>query len=161
MTCWSDKCATTRACPRAFFSATDWNKCSGEVFRIYKPQTGEIHVGDLVGIYYPHQRGRWFSCWVSQCAKATCPGNPTSRYGFSKADKWYECDGEVFKIYVYGKNNGDRVTSGDLITLYYIKEKNWVNGGTNMVKDTCVGSAPPGPSQYDNCAQESFIIIKK
>ena len=65
-------------------SGDDWTNCAGEVFKIYRASgTGAVRVGDLVGIYYPHESGRWLDCSSDNCAKGTCPGTPTTAHGFA------------------------------------------------------------------------------
>ena len=132
------------------------------MFQIYKVHPGIIRVGDIVGVYYPYERGNWLSCsGGSQCSKSGCPGIPSIAHGFAAADKWQQCAGEVFKIYVLGKQIGDEVTSGDLMSLYYIQDKLWPNGGDKVEKNPCLKSAPPNPELYDHCSHEAFTIIKK
>lgn len=160
MSCRESECGTSD-CPNAFFDPKDSNACLGEGFQIYTTKPSEIKVGDLVGLHYPHQKGNWLAC-SSYCGKSSCPGNPTYEKGFSHEDRWFQCFGEVYRIYVYGKNYGDQIISGDLIGLYYIQDKTWLSGGGDkLVKTSCIGSVPPNPSQYDTCAHEIFTIIKR
>ena len=161
MSCREDRCGTSE-CPLAFFDAKDSKACFGESFQIYRTKAGEIKSGDLVGLYYPHQRGHWLACATFQCGKSSCPGLPTNAIGFSHQDKWFRCFGEVYKIYVHDKSIGSQVMSGDLIALYYLQEKTWVNGGEDKIwKMPCIGPAPPNPSRYDTCAHEIFTIVKR
>lgn len=160
MSCFEDRCGTSD-CPNAFFDAKDSKACLGESFQIYTTKPGEIKSGDLVGLHYPHQRGFWLAC-SSTCGKSSCPGQPTDAIGFSHEDKWFQCFGEVYRIYVYGKSVGSQVMSGDSIALYYVKEKIWLNGGGDkIVKVHCIGPTPPHASQYDTCAHETFTIVKR
>ena len=102
-------------------------RCWGEVFRIYRSNgLGAVRVGDLVGIYYPLQ-GVWMGCGSSSCYKRSCPGNPTNTHGFSNAEKWYHCTGEVYKIYARGKRNGDIILEKDDISLYFLNGRDWVS----------------------------------
>ena len=62
-------------CPRMIFTGADWNKCSGEVFQIYRPLgRGSIMSGDFVGLYYRHSR-RWLSLVGNRAHTQTCPGS--------------------------------------------------------------------------------------
>ena len=158
--CWSNRCAPAN-CPRVFFAGNDWNGCRGEIFQIYKPRPGEIRVGDIVGVHYPHEKGRWLGCSHSECGKYNCPGNPTHQNGFADQNRWFRCFGEVFRIYAYGKNINARITSGDLIMLYYVNNGNWVNGAGTLKKATCPGTAPPASNKYDVCSHEGFKIVKR
>lgn len=143
---------------------SDWTHCWGEVFTIYRANgPGSVRVGDLVGIYYPHDR-RWFGCAGSRCAKATCPGYPTIENGFATQELWYRCWGEVFKIYAKGKSSGSIINSDDDVTLYYLQDQNWVAQGYDFptVKRPCLGTARPPPlSTYDCCPHETFRIWKR
>jgi len=151
-------------CPRMHMSVSDWNNCWGEVFQIYRANgAGKVQVGDLVGLYYPREAGRWLGCAGSKCAKATCPGLPTTLHGFAASEDWYRCWGEVFKIYVKGKTSGP-VKSDDDVALYYLQDSKWAAQGDSgdMVKYPCLGTArPPAVSTYDSCAFETFRIWKK
>jgi len=85
---------------------TDWTKCWGEVFRIYRHDgPGHVYNGDRVALYYPRQRGRWLGCSGSKCKIAKCPGIPHHIYGFADTSKWSRCYGEVFQIYTKNKGN--------------------------------------------------------
>ena len=84
----------------------DWVNCTGAIFRIYRASgKGAVRSGDLVGIYYT--RTSWLSCVGrnTDCGKSKCPGSPTSQDGFENRDKWYECPGNVFRIYAKGKES--------------------------------------------------------
>ena len=144
----------------------DWTDCWGEVFQIYRASgPGTVRVGDLVGLYYPREGGRWLGCSPNnRCAKATCPGYPTAQFGFANQEKWYQCWGEVFKIYVKGKGLGEVVNSDDIVAFYYLNQQNWVAQGydTETVKLPCLGTTrPPAYSTYDGCAYEIFRMWKR
>ena len=144
----------------------DWTACLGEVFRIYRALgPGAVRVGDLVGLYYPLEGGRWFGCGGSNCAKATCPGNPTTAHGFATAEDWYRCWGEVFVIYASGKGNGAIINAQDEIVLYYLQEGLWVGQGYEGYTRKypgCLGpSRPPPLDRYDGCVLENFKIWKR
>ena len=151
-------------CPRMLMRGTDWTFCFGEVFRIYRASgSGLVRVGDLVGLYYPHQSGRWLGCRGVNCAKDTCPGQPTTTHGFASHEHWYRCWGEVFIIYSKGKSDGTIINDGDDIMLYYLHDEIWVaQGDGNTQKLPCAGTArPPSLSKFDACTLETFTIWKK
>ncbi len=161
--CAGRVCARS-GCPRAHMDKNDWNRCTGEVFRIYrKSGRGAVRVHDLVGLYYPRESGRWLGCAGNKCGKAPCPGQPTRHYGFNHRNKWNGCWGEVFRIYAKGKKRHAVVNSDDEISLYYVRGKAWVSQGFHQtVKRGCLGnSLPPSVSKYDGCAHETFTIWKK
>ena len=153
---------TTVGCPSAIFEGADWDNCKGEVFQIYKPSPGEIRSGDLVGLHYPLQQANWLGCLGNECKKEPCPGHPSTQYGFEKEDRWYQCNGEVYRIFAYQKNMGDVINSGDDIMLYFLIGRSWVNGeGVVDGKNLCPESEPPRPDKFDLCAHEVFTIIKR
>jgi len=142
----------------------DWTNCWGEVFQIYRASgPGTVKVGDLVGIYYPRERGRWLGCPTEKCGKATCPGIPTIAYGFQNRENWLRCYGEVFKIYARGKSLGSAITAHDPVLLFYIQDQNWVGLDTTYVlHHTCPGTVRPPPSnKYDQCWGEVMEIWKR
>lgn len=149
-------------CPNLFMD--EWAHCWGEVFRIYRALgTGAVRVGDLVGIYYPREPGKWLGCAGQTCGKATCPGHPTSAYGFSHHEHWYRCYGEVFKIYARGRNNGDIIRHEDDIALYYVQAGDWVSHSSSSIyRNPCIGNnRPPSYNLYDRCWGEIFKIWKR
>ena len=147
-------------------SGNDWSRCSGEVFEIYRRKgPGVVRSGDKVSLHYPRERGRWLGCaGVHSCGKATCPGQPTMRYGFQNSGKWGPCWGEVYRIFAKGKNVGNRIRPMDDVFLYLINRKLWVSqcssGHTRL--RSCPGtSLPPPSSKFDSCSCETFKIYKK
>lgn len=163
LSCFNVICRT-HLCPGMYLSGNDWTTCFGEVFQIYRAAgTGQVTVGDLVGIHYPSIRGKWLGCHLYNCAKATCPGRPNATYGFASETDWYRCWGEVFMIYALGKNDDEVINSGDDIMLYYLQEGNWISKGCDsIIKQTCPGTArPPPASKYDTCSNAVFKIIKR
>jgi hypothetical protein len=84
------------------------------------------------------------------------------RYGFQTEERWYQCGGEVFRIYAKGKRVGWRVKEGDDIMFYYVEQPGrWVSQVTTQRtrKRTCPGSTkPPSHSKYDRCGAEVFKI---
>ena len=152
-----------KSCPNLIMEGSDWTKCWGEVFRIYRKKgPGVVLAGDLVGIYYPREK-KWLSLSGGLGQKQTCPGNPSSAYGFSSYVKWAQCYGEVFGIFARGRTLGTAITEGDYITLYYVHDKKWVG----LVEDyvdlrTCPGEeAPPADDRYDVCWGEIFQLWRK
>ena len=155
---------TSAMCPGIYMEGQNWYDCFGEVFQIYRMYgVGDIHVGDVVGIYYPYESGKWFGCGDGICGKATCPGTPDSNTGFSDSDDWYDCWGEVFKIYARGKQLGATIVSHDHIMLFHVFSEDWVGLITDKADlRTCPGSIrPPLPDKYDQCWGEVFEIWKK
>ena len=151
-------------CPAMLMKGSDWTNCWGEVFEIYRTLPGAVRVGDLVGLHYPRQRGHWLGCAGNQCGRATCPGHPTTAYGFASQDLWFRCYGEVFRIYARGKSSGSIINSDDNIALYYLQNQLWVAQGYDIHTDKrpCLGtSRPPALSVYDGCAFETFRIWKR
>ena len=144
-------------------TGSDWTRCWGEVFQIYRASgPGQVRVGDLVGLHYPHESGRWLGCPGSNCFKAACPGHPTTTYGFASQEHWYWCFGEVFKVYAKGKSNGAIINAGDDIMLYYLQQQLWVDlDDGDAQKSSCVGTIRPPPfSKFDVCSSETFTIWK-
>lgn len=118
------------SCPGNDMSGSDWHRCWGEVFEIYREKgPGYVRVGDRVGLHYPHEHGRWLGCdHGKRCGKASCPGY-NIRYGFESYHHWYDCWGEVFIIYAIGKSHGAVINSDDKIALFYKREGAWVTLG--------------------------------
>ena len=164
LSCSSTPYCSDNTCPLMYLTSDDWNRCRGEVFRIYRALgPGAVRVGDLVGLYYP-RGGRWLGCAGINCAKATCPGYPTTAYGFVSPEHWYRCWGEVFKIYARGKGSGAVINAQDDIALYYLQQGLWVGQGYERLtgKYPCLGSSRPPPlASYDGCGWENFRIWKR
>ena len=145
-------------------TGSDWTNCWGEVFRIYRAAgPGPVRAGDVVGIYYPRENGKWLGCAGSTCLKATCPGNPSTAHGFQTCDRWFKCWGEVFKIYAKRKGINAVINSDDDISLFYPNQQLWLAQGTGDAdKRPCLGKVVPPPYDvYDGCAWETFRIWKK
>lgn len=154
----------SQGCPGVLFDTDDWRRCWGEVFRIYRAAgPGQIRVGDLVGIYYLNEDGRWLGCAGPYCAKATCPGRPTTENGFASRDHWYRCWGEVFRIYANDKNDTTVINYGDNIMLYYMSGHSWISQGyLGTEKKSCPGSLhPPQHDKFDRCSWEVFLFWKQ
>lgn len=145
-------------------SGNDWTTCHGEVFKIYRASgSGQVSVGDLVGLYYTNVANNWLSCSANTCTRTSCPGQPTTAHGFASEENWYTCCSEVFKIYANGKSNGTAINSGDDIMLYSLDLGQWVaQGSGDTTITTCAGtSRPPPATKFDECYKETFKIWKR
>ena len=163
MSCAPNPCRRG-TCPRLYMEGTEWNNCWGEVFRIYRfSGPGQVRAGEVIAINYPREAGRWFGCAGTYCGKASCPGTPTFAYGMQTHEKWFQCWGEVFKIYARGKALGAPLYSHDDIMLYYLQQGKWVAlVGTYPDKRTCPGTIrPPPPFRYDICWGENFELWER
>ena len=142
----------------------DWRSCSINTFRIYRYSgVGALRVGDVVGIYHPSTRD-WIGCNGTYCTRNACPGTPTSVYGFSSRDKWFQCFGSVFRIYVNGKRNGQSIASNDDILIYYLQGNSYLYMYGSCIRkgSTCPGySRPPSQTRYDQCSTTVFKIFKQ
>ena len=105
----------------------------------------------MVGIYYPREPGKWLGCSGENCVKATCPGTPSTTYGFQNHEKWTTCPGEVFVIYAQGKTIGSIINKHDIIMLYYLIGSQWVNlANTNVTHGSGPGTTrPPTARTYE------------
>ena len=165
LSCSQSNC-NRNPCPDMLMTGEDWTTCSGLVFQIYRASgPGQVHVGDLVGLYFPNESGKWLGCREDNCAKHTCPGQPTTAHGFASQEHWYRCCGEVFKIYSKGKSDGALINDRDDIMLYYLHDELWVaqgDGDRDTIKLPCAGTTRPPPlSKFDVCRWETFTIWKK
>ena len=148
-------------CPKLFIEGNDWERCSGEVFRIYRKEgPGPVRVGDTVGIYYT-PRGRWFGCSGPFCqARAGCPGIPTQSHGFNNPHLWLRCSGEVFEIYARGKSVGSLISPHDTVMLRFVRDNKWVGlVNKHPEKLSCPGATrPPPPDKYEACWGSVFEL---
>ena len=138
----------------------DWNNCPADVYQIYRFRgLGSVRVGDIIGLYYPPGRN-WFSMAGGTGHGASCPGTPTSAYGFADEDKWLRCYGEVFRIYARGKSSGAVIKEHDEIFLFYLNDNNWVGLVRNFADHRdCPGTVrPPPAANYDACWGEVFEV---
>ena len=163
LSCESGPCVTTN---RPGTTMTNWG-CWRVVFQLYRQGgPGTIIVGDRVGVHFPHQSVAWLGCAGSthQCGLGSCPGVPTSTYGFKDSSSWNGCWGESFHIYAMGKSVGNPIIEGDIVMLYYTNGKKWValNPGGNIGLSPCPGSGRPPPlSRYESCSESAIKIWKK
>ena len=150
--CAPNPCKSTHTCPGFAISGSEWN-CWGEVFRFYRTRgPGAVRVGDVVGVYYPREPGKWLGCAGGNCVKATCPGRPSNTYGFQNSEKWTVCPGEVFVIYAQGKTVGSTINKHDIIMLYYLIGNQWVNlANTTVARGSGPGTTrPPSAATYES-----------
>ena len=136
----------------------DWKKCTGEVFQIYRQRgKGAVRVGDVIGLHFPREHGRWFSLAGGKGHKHPCPGKPKFSTGFENKYKWFKCWGEVFKIFARGydgkvKPHGAVIRERDVIMLCFIRAKKWVGFFNVADLRKCPGtSLPPPAHKYDGC----------
>ena len=147
-------------------SGNDWSRCWGQVFEIYRHKgPGVVRSGDLVGLHYPRERGKWLNCAGGHhlCGKAPCPGRPTMRHGFKGSGQWHSCWQEVFRIFAKGKSIGTPIQPQDDVSLLLPRMKSWVSQCSGHTRArSCLGtSLPPSLSKFDFCACETFKIYKK
>ena len=162
--CGGPKCGGA-PCPGVFFEGSDWKKCWGEVFKIYRRAgPGQIRTGDDVGLYYPRQNV-WFSMWRGYGRKLPCPGLPTLQYGFQLGSRWGDCLGEKLKIYAKGKGIGATITDQDTIAIYYPHQKTFVRATVNQGVTTskCLlqksgGRLPPSNAAFDKCNFDALEV---
>ena len=120
-------------------------------------------MGDVVGVHYPHEPGKWLGCFGGNCGKLTCPGIPSTTYGFQSQDKWTLCPGEVFEIYAQGKTVGSIITEHDIIMLYYVVGNQWVDlANTIVARGSGPGTTrPPSAATYESQATYTLEIWKQ
>ena len=144
-------------CPDLYMECNDWTTCTGEVFEIYRVSgPGSVHVGDKIGLYYPHARGYWFSMGRGSGLTARCPGIPSRQHGFSE-----NCLGEIFKIYARGKAIGDPILEHDNIALFQVRVSKWIKlvSINAPAHSTCLGNVRPPPTTvYHSCRAEIFEL---
>ena len=163
LSCYKSPCRGGQ-CPRMYMEGSDWNKCYGEVFKIYRMRgLGKVRAGDVIAINYPRERGRWFGCSGKYChGRAACPGKPTSAYGMQSEERWYQCFGEVFKIYAKGRALGAPIYANDDVMLFYVQSKHWVGlVGKYANRRTCPGTVRPPPSSRYECWGEVFELWRR
>lgn len=173
----------TATCPKQYMEEVDYKSCTGEVFQIYRRKgEGIVRSGDFVGIYKPGENV-WLGCPKSRiytlpcfdknfkpcrrdpkCFKATCPGEPNLKTGFSDKEDWNNCLGEVFKIYSRGKKDGNIITHrDDVILLQYATTRNvYVYEGSinNRYVYSCF-DPPQDSSSFERCHNGVFNIWKQ
>ncbi len=132
-----------------------------ELYRVFGP--GTVKAGDFVGFHYPNENGKWLGCANWECAKSSCPGNPSPQSGFDDTTKWRRCYGEVFQVFARGKAVGEAVNDGDDITLLYVHGKDWLSHQEGIAHryTGCLGAEqPPADASYNRCSGETFKIWK-
>ena len=122
-----------------------------------------MRVGDVVGVHYPHELGKWLGCVGGNCGRYTCPGIPSTTHGFHSQDKWTLCPGEVFRIYAQGKREGSIINEHDIIMLYYVVGNQWVNLANDIVaRGSGPGTTrPPSASTYESHSTYTLEIWKQ
>ena len=157
MSCFTDDCKKS-GCPKLYMDPDDWTNCWGEVFQIYRQDgTGNILVGDVIGIHYPREHGQWFSMYEGKGHKNECPGAPNLNTGFSSPNKWSDCWGETYRIYARGQDGNVKpalqpIQEHDIIMLCLSKEHKFVSFSDVFGLNTCpMGSVPPPANKYDEC----------
>ena len=152
LSCTPNPCYSREPCPGFAISGSEWRSCAGEVFQFYRASgRGAVRVGDVVGVYFPHGQ-KWLGCNSpsGDCGKYTCPGTPSTTYGFQSQDKWTTCGGEVFIIYAKGNKVGSIINEHDISMLYYVIGNQWVNlANINVARGSGPGTTrPPSVSTY-------------
>ena len=162
--CGPNPCRSTHTCPGFAISGSEWRSCWGEVFRFYRAMgRGAVRVGDVVGVYYPKEPGKWLGCPRGNCGKYTCPGRPSNMYGFLNGEKWTLCAGEAFVIYAQGKRVGSIIKERDIIMLHYLIGNQWVDLA-NTVIARCGGLGtrrPPSARTYKRQSTYSMEVWKQ
>ena len=165
LSCYYTPCRSRFTCPGfAFRGTAEWAFCWAEVFQIYRARgRGAVRVGDVVGVHYPHELGKWLGCVGGNCGRYTCPGIPSTTHGFHSQDKWTLCPGEVFRIYAQGKREGSIINEHDIIMLYYVVGNQWVNLANDIVaRGSCPGTIrPPSASTYESHSTYTLEIWKQ
>ena len=165
LSCHVSPCKSRYTCPGFAFSGTEWTtNCPSEVFQFYRARgPGPLRVGDVVGIYYPQEAGKWLGCSGGNCVKTTCPGTPSTTYGFQNIEKWTVCPGEVFVIYAQGKTVGSTINKHDIIMLYYLIGNQWVNlASTTVTRGSGPGTTrPPSARTYERNWSYTLEIWKQ
>ena len=94
--------------------------------------------------------------------KATCPGTPSTTYGFQNSEKWTVCGGEVFVIYAQGKRVGSIINEHDIIMLYYLIGNQWVDlANTVIARRGGPGTTrPPSAATYERHSTYSMEVWK-
>ena len=96
--------------------------------------------------------------------KTTCPGLPTTTYGFVNAYRWYICGSEVFQIYARGKTIGATITDQDTVALYCYSCNSYLKFTTSSVTmSKCLiqksaGNSFPHVGAFDQCKGDSVEI---
>ena len=151
-------------CPGVFFEGSDWQRCWGEVFKIYrKDGAGQMKVGDYVGLFYPRENV-WFSMWGNFGHKLPCPGPPNTQFGFASRTNWGKCAGEALQIFAKGKRLGQTITDQDTIAFHYPHGRTYVQilpdrvGVSSCLIDKSGGRLPPSNDAFDQCKFSSVEI---
>ena len=166
--CPSDVC-DLRKCSSSNFK--NFDTCSGESFQILGERGGNIESGQRVRFRYVSEVNSWLGCpHRNRCDKRTCPGAIGSR----AANNFNTCWGERFVIYGRGRNHGEKILNGDIVSIYFLPQESGVTYskpgyitikgstvGADTSLDSCLGSVPPAYFRYPHCPTSVFRIHKK
>ena len=118
-----------------------------------------VFQGDTVAFQPLYAKRKWLGCPVKQCDKRTCPNL------FMEGADWNRCWGEVFQI--YRRNGPGALCVGDMVGIFYPREKNWFSlaGGTGH-KHRCPGAPSIAhgfsiAAKWNQCWGEVFQIYAK
>ena len=157
LSCSTSNCRR-QTCPILYMDPQDWTRCWGQVFQIYRQKgPGNVVVGDVVGLHYPQEHGQWLSLAEGYGYKKSCPGHPNLSSGFATHYTWFQCWGEVFKIFARGydgkvKDLGEVIREHDIIMLCFINQHKFVGFFDVLDLRTCPGTTLPPPANvYDTC----------
>ena len=139
-------------------------RCWGEEFQIVGEGTrySSIKCGQRIRLRYLREDNTWIGCPSNKhCDKRTCPGTTAQGSNFSDG-----CWGEIFRMYAYGKPNGQIIYNGDVVMLYYEYKGRYVsiqgdNFGDDASLDFCPGVTPPPYLSYRICLNNAFRIYRK
>ena len=84
--------------------------------------------------------------------------------GFNHLYNWFNCGGEVFQIYAFGKSNGAALTEGDAIVLYFPAGGVYVHfpvNGHAVVGNKCLAGRPPSSDTLDRCPENLIKVTVK
>ena len=116
-----------------------------------------------MGIYHVNGR-KWLSMPFGKITTGSCPGQPTTQFGFSSFTNWFRCGYEVFQIYAMGKRIGDTITDQDNIALFFPTKQTYVSFlPTEHILSSCMvkrsnNIRPPTNDAFDMCPYDSVEI---
>ena len=93
--------------------------------------------------FQTYNKREWFTCYLTQCARSTCPGI------FITLNDWKICFGEVFQI--YRRSGPGPVKAGDEVGLYYPRAQKWVG----CTSGTCEQKSCPGTPSWVHGFQDA------
>ena len=151
-----------RRCP-SVHDYHDFNNCGGEKFQIIGEGATQnaIKSGQRIRLRFLGAEKGWLGCPTkTHCDRRPCPGTTAQASDFSR------CEGEIFRIFARGKENGQVIHDGDLVMLYYpVTDTSVSIQGQNEGDDTslnfCPGVTPPAYLSYGICSKNVFRIHRK